>query len=110
MLGNEDSGRGDQGTTEPLGTLCSVSGSKSVRLIPMISAHCWPYKKNWVGDGKCDDAVNVELCEYDGGDCCLNIIDALYCDDCICHFDSQKHPTLKPPFGKSSSGITVRVR
>ena len=24
----------------------------------------------YVGDGECDDAINYEECNYDGGDCC----------------------------------------
>ena len=63
-------------------------------------AHC--SRKSWVGDGKCDDIINMDLCEYDGGDCCMAVVDALYCDVCKCHSDLKKHPTLEPPFGKTT--------
>ena len=56
-----------------------------------------------MGDGKCDDLINMDLCEYDGGDCCMAIVDALYCDVCKCHSDLKKHPTLEPPFGQITS-------
>ena len=68
---------------------------------------------------KCDDATNVNLCDYDGGgkfksfknfvisnftkflDCCLPEINALYCDVCKCHEDMSKHPTMESPFANS---------
>ena len=30
-----------------------------------------PYP-TWQGDGYCDDENNVESCDFDGGDCCLD--------------------------------------
>ena len=38
----------------------------------------------WVGDGYCDDVINTELCNYDGGDCCGSSIDTTYCFECQC--------------------------
>ena len=38
----------------------------------------------WVGDGYCDDVINTELCNYDGGDCCGSSIDTTYCIECQC--------------------------
>ena len=26
----------------------------------------------WIGDGQCDDILNIKTCNYDGGDCCLS--------------------------------------
>ena len=26
----------------------------------------------WIGDGQCDDILNIKNCNYDGGDCCLS--------------------------------------
>lgn len=69
-----------------------------------LAAHC--SRKSWVGDGKCDDLINMDLCEYDGGDCCMAIVDALYCDVCKCHSDLKKHPTLEPPFGQITTEQT----
>ena len=28
---------------------------------------------NWIGDGKCDDLNNKEECDWDGGDCCVDV-------------------------------------
>ena len=28
----------------------------------------------WINDGICDDDTNIESCQYDGGDCCLEAI------------------------------------
>ena len=37
-----------------------------------------------VGDGFCNDESNNHVCNYDGGDCCLNI-NTDYCSECICY-------------------------
>ena len=42
---------------------------------------------NYIGDGYCDDENNKEECNFDGGDCCLDEIDANYCTECICYED-----------------------
>ena len=31
----------------------------------------------WIGDGYCDDVINTELCNYDGGDCCGSYINTV---------------------------------
>ena len=36
------------------------------------------------GDGYCDDATNLFICGYDGGDCCLPNIKTDYCSECKC--------------------------
>ena len=38
----------------------------------------------WIGDGFCDDATNNLDCDYDGGDCCLNPLNTVYCEICQC--------------------------
>ena len=42
-----------------------------------------------LGDGICDDIVNVKECTYDGGDCCLLNTDCSYCSICSCHMNSS---------------------
>ena len=39
-----------------------------------------------IGDGYCDDRFNLPIqgCENDGGDCCGNDVNTLFCDHCIC--------------------------
>ena len=37
-----------------------------------------------IADGYCDDKNNVEECQWDGGDCCLDTVLTDYCDDCAC--------------------------
>ena len=46
-----------------------------------------------MGDGFCEDEINVETCDFDGGDCCLNVIITNYCDKCVCHWDGTRHPS-----------------
>ena len=36
-----------------------------------------------VGNGFCGDATNIAECNYDGGDCCVNV-NTDYCSDCNC--------------------------
>ena len=38
----------------------------------------------YIGDGTCDDANNVEECQWDGGDCCGDNVVIYYCSDCAC--------------------------
>ena len=37
----------------------------------------------FVGDGVCNDNTNIAECDYDGGDCCVNVITDS-CSDCNC--------------------------
>ena len=41
-------------------------------------------KPDWVGDGYCDDETNTEVCDYDGGDCCVTDPNTEYCSQCLC--------------------------
>ena len=42
-------------------------------------------KKEWIGDGFCDDINNNEECEYDGSDCCGADAKIDFCISCTCH-------------------------
>ena len=37
-----------------------------------------------IGDGICQDENNVDLCLYDGGDCCLVEVTTTQCTECKC--------------------------
>ena len=39
---------------------------------------------NTKGDGVCDDRINIEECEYDGGDCCGSNVNDKRCSVCQC--------------------------
>ena len=41
--------------------------------------------QGWIGDGYCDDMNNIEICNYDGGDCCGDNVNTQYCFRCQCH-------------------------
>ena len=41
-------------------------------------------KPHWKNDGFCDDMTNIAECEYDGGDCCGDNVNTLYCISCFC--------------------------
>ena len=41
-------------------------------------------KTLWIGDGFCDDANNIEECDYDGGDCCGINVQKNFCVNCTC--------------------------
>ena len=40
------------------------------------------------GDGFCDDVTNKPECNYDGGDCCLEHVDTMFCNECKCYEES----------------------
>ena len=37
-----------------------------------------------IGDGYCNDEVNILDCDYDGGDCCGSCINTDLCTNCFC--------------------------
>ena len=41
-------------------------------------------KPDWPGDGICDDETNNEICEWDGGDCCGELVKTDHCKICGC--------------------------
>ena len=47
-------------------------------------ADCWAWA---IGDGVCDDANNVEPCDFDGLDCCgeISSYQFNFCVFCNCH-------------------------
>ena len=56
----------------------SLSTTKS----PIIPSGC--IKPAWAGDGFCDDINNDEECGWDGGDCCGENVNDLFCVYCDC--------------------------
>ena len=46
-----------------------------------------------VGDGKCNGVLNVPAYQYDLGDCCKPLKDAIceFEDDCFCHMFTDFH-------------------
>ena len=43
-----------------------------------------PENNPLVGNGYCQDEINNENCNYDGGDCCGECVITDYCKDCQC--------------------------
>ena len=41
-------------------------------------------QKSRIANGICEDDVNVEQCEFDGGDCCNPDSNIYFCNDCLC--------------------------
>jgi hypothetical protein len=37
-----------------------------------------------VGNGFCNDEINIEVCNFDGGDCCGTCVNSKYCSECEC--------------------------
>ena len=50
-------------------------------------ADCWAWA---IGDGVCDDANNVEPCDFDGLDCCgeISSYQFNFCVFCNCHLET----------------------
>ena len=53
----------------------------------------WNYLKDGT-NAKCNDELNIELCNYDGGACCKEVIDDSECEFCLCHEDLTRHPSM----------------
>ena len=51
------------------------SGSKCVKCEAPLS---------YIGDKECDDITNNAECNFDGGDCCMDVVSTEYCTECIC--------------------------
>ena len=49
-----------------------------------------------IGDGACDGVLNVPAYQYDLGDCCKPLKNAIcnYEDDCICHMFTDFHGSI----------------
>ena len=47
----------------------------------------------YAGDGYCDDLNNIDSCNFDGGDCCLEIVITDYCTECICYEGTSVNTT-----------------
>ena len=54
--------------------------------------HLFCIYPTWVNDGFCDEECNNPDFNYDGGDCCLDIVDNAKCIDCYCYQDCSIHP------------------
>lgn len=46
------------------------------------------------GNFRCEDACNFYHYDYDGLDCCSEIINSDYCDICTCHLTGLQHPDM----------------
>ena len=51
-----------------------------------------------VGDGFCQDSVNNDQCNFDGGDCCGSCINTKYCMDCECNGKHSNDEQVNNPF------------
>jgi len=49
--------------------------------------HCY----DWKNDAICDDVCNVPEFQFDGGDCCLDLVASAWCWHCFCYDDCSVH-------------------
>ena len=49
-----------------------------------FSGKCNTPTNMYVQDGYCDDDNNIQECNFDGGDCCLEEVLEDYCSICAC--------------------------
>ena len=50
-----------------------------------------------IGDFICHDDCNSYYFLFDMSDCCGEVINDIFCEDCICHWDGSRHPNYSPP-------------
>ena len=56
---------------------------------------------SWANDGYCDDINNDEVCEWDGGDCCGENVNTIFCSYCDC-LDPTYNMTTSPNISTNS--------
>ncbi len=61
-----------------------------------------------VGDGLCDDNVNIEMCQFDGGDCCLDKKLTPLCKNCTCKMNFDED-VLKADLNRSDVKVFVEM-
>merc|ERR1711971_494388 len=79
------------------GTDCSTPGYCEAPATPTPTANddCPESLKHMVGEGTCDDDVNIPECNYDGGDCCgPNKVCFSEYSDCECKEDVDSQNTV----------------
>ena len=59
-------------------------------------------EKKKKGDGYCDDSNNNADCDFDGGDCCLNLIINQFCSECWCYANHTSYVS-----GKNQRSMSV---
>ena len=47
-----------------------------------------------IGNYRCQDVCNLVEYDYDGLDCCGDVVDHTMCEDCVCHLSGSKHPIV----------------
>ena len=52
-----------------------------------------------IGDGYCQDEINNERCNYDGGDCCGVCVVTDHCSECNCLGNDTGHGVTNPLIG-----------
>ena len=52
---------------------------------------CWSWTN--INNGYCNGITNTEICDFDGGDCCLPEVNLSDCEsaECVCHEDGLIH-------------------
>ena len=68
-------------TTTPQSTL-QTSNTQFTTILASVSSGC--FNPDYQGDDSCDDENNNANCEYDGGDCCGDHVETLFCTECQC--------------------------
>ena len=57
-----------------------------------------------LGDGYCDDHLNIMVCNYDEGDCCGSNVNTQYCTECQCLEGGGGSTGTTTPSGTTASG------
>ena len=74
-----------------------VSSERSVTRTDACQSDYYYNVDDGIGDGICDDDFNNEECDWDGGDCCGDDVNTIFCSECEC-----LNPNFKEPFNTNN--------
>ena len=66
-------------------------------------------KCDYQGDGYCDDSNNNADCDFDGGDCCQNLVYNQFCSECWCSYHYKVERPGKNQRSKLCSNRTFKL-
>jgi hypothetical protein len=79
---------------------CYIDGTAATFTKVQMYPECLPSFADNIGDGFCNDELNSKECNFDGNDCCQDVVFSNVCTDCTCrhtvgHFPPFVHQHMQ---------------